>query len=79
MQNLGAAEQALVRQAAMLTMRADQLQAAIMRGEAVNPDELIRLNGSARRTLDRIRKREAPKDTGDLRGYLARKQGHAAA
>src|SRR5215217_7122717 len=66
---LGEADRALVRQAASLTIRAEQLQAAIIRGEPVDPDELIRLTNTARRTLAGIRPKEQPKPA--LHDYLA--------
>ena len=73
MQQLSEAERALVKQAASVTIRAEQLQAGIVRGETVDPDELIRLSNTSRRLLASIRRRAAPKPT--LSGYLATKQG----
>jgi|SRR5215203_5832247 len=64
------AEVGLVRQAASLTMRAEQLQAAIARGEHVDPDELIRLTNTVRRALAVISKRERGKPA-TLGDYLA--------
>jgi hypothetical protein len=64
------AERGLVRQAASLMMRAEQLQSAIARGEQVDPDELIRLTNTARRTLAAIAKREKAKPA-TLGDYLA--------
>ncbi len=55
--DLSTAELGLVRQAAALTLRAELLQAAIVRGEPVNADELIRLSSEARRILASLRKR----------------------
>ena len=55
------ADQVAIRQAASLAMRAEQLQAAIVRGDDVNPDELIRLTGASRRALETVRKRAKPK------------------
>jgi hypothetical protein len=52
------------------------LQAAIVRGEPVDPDELIRLTNTARRTLAGIRRKEQPKPS--LDDYLASKRGAAA-
>lgn len=75
-QDLSEAERALVKQAASVTIRAEQLQAAIVRGEAVDPDELIRLSNTSRRLLASIRRRAAPKPT--LTDYLAGKRGDAA-
>ena len=74
---LSEAEQTLVRQAASLTMRGEQLQAAIVRGEPVDPDELIRLSNTARRCLEAVKKREQPKSP-SLSDYLANKRGDAA-
>jgi hypothetical protein len=47
-------ERGLVRQAAALTMRAEQLQADIVNGKPVDGDQLIRITGSARRILGAI-------------------------
>jgi hypothetical protein len=76
MAQLSEADRSLVRQAATLTVRSEQLQAAIVRGEPVDPDELIRLTNTTRRTLAGIRRKEPPKET--LSDYLARKQGAVA-
>lgn len=65
------AERALVKQAASVTIRAEQLQAAIVRGEAVDPDELTRLSNTSRRLLASIRRRAAPKPT--LADHLAKR------
>jgi hypothetical protein len=74
--SLNETTRALIRQAASLTIRAEQLQAAIVRGEPVDPDELIRLTNTTRRTLAGIRRKEQPKVT--LSGYLANKRGTGA-
>jgi hypothetical protein len=76
LRSLNEAERSLIKQAASVTIRAEQLQAAIVRGEAVNPDELIRLSNTSRRLLASIRRRAAPKTT--LSDYLANKRGDAA-
>src|SRR5436305_446958 len=47
-------ERDLIRQAAGLTLRAEQLQAAIVRGEEVDNDQLIRISGTAKRILEAI-------------------------
>jgi undecaprenyl pyrophosphate synthase len=70
-ERLTEAERALVKQAASVTIRAEQLQAAIVRGEAVDPDELIRLSNTSRRLLASIRRRVAPKPT--LADHLAKR------
>jgi hypothetical protein len=72
MSQLSEADRSLVRQAATLTVRSEQLQAAIVRGEPVDPDELIRLTNTARRTLAGIRRKEQPKPLG-LGDYLAQR------
>jgi hypothetical protein len=65
-------ERGLVRQAAALSLKTEQMQEAIVRGETVNSDTLIRLSGEARRLLSSLRKRHhgsrapAPLDIGDL-------------
>ncbi len=54
---LSETEQSLIRQAASVTMRVEQLQSAIVRGEHVDPDDLVRLSNTARRCLASIPKR----------------------
>jgi hypothetical protein len=54
---LTATERELLRQAAAMSLRAEQLQAAVVNGEQVDGDELIRLSGEARRILTTLRKR----------------------
>jgi hypothetical protein len=46
-----AGEKEMVRQAAAIMLRAEQLQAGLVMGEPINPDELIRLSSEARRAL----------------------------
>jgi hypothetical protein len=48
---LTAAEHEMVRQAAAMMLRAEQLQAAIVSGEPVDPDELIRVTSEMRRAI----------------------------
>jgi hypothetical protein len=57
---LSTAEFGLIRQAAAMTLQAELLQARIVRGEAVNADELIRLSSEARRIMTNLRKRTRP-------------------
>jgi hypothetical protein len=47
-------ERDLIRQAAGLTLRSEQMQARIVRGEIVDNDLLIRLSSTARRVLETI-------------------------
>ncbi|MEH2670571.1 hypothetical protein DXU07_14560 [Bradyrhizobium elkanii] len=69
------AEKAQVRQAAMLTLRAEALQTSQVLGELVDGDEAIRLSSEIRRLLDNMtskasaRKVEAG-STSDLRNYI---------
>ena len=53
--NVTEVERDLIRQAAGLTLCAEQLQGAIVRGEAVNNDELVRISSTAKRLLEAIR------------------------
>jgi hypothetical protein len=48
---LSTAETALVRQAAALTVRAEDVQAALVKGGAVDDEELVRLTNAATRIL----------------------------
>jgi hypothetical protein len=68
-------ERVLVRQAAACALRAEQLQAALVKGDPVEPDELIRLANTSRRMLASIAARERTVTELDglahLRSYLA--------
>jgi hypothetical protein len=71
------AECEMVRQAAAIMLRAEQLQAGIVRGEAIDPDELIRLSSEGRRVLRSIRagsklEASAPPPWSPLRSALAK-------
>lgn len=48
---LGPAERALVSQAAIITLKCEAMQAAFLRGETVETDDLVRLTNSATRIL----------------------------
>jgi hypothetical protein len=48
-------ERDLIRQAAGLVVRGEQMQAALIRGEPVNNDELVRISSTAKRLLETIR------------------------
>jgi hypothetical protein len=71
--NVSEVERDLIRQAAGLTLRAEQMQAAIVRGEDVNNDELVRISSTAKRLLETIRsKAEKRKPSApSLAEYLA--------
>jgi hypothetical protein len=47
-------EQSLVSIAATLTARAEALQAALLRGEHVDDDTIVRVNNAAARMLDKL-------------------------
>lgn len=51
---LTAAERSLVRQAAAMTMRGEDLQNAILRGEIVDDDALVRLSNASARLLSAL-------------------------
>jgi hypothetical protein len=55
-------ERGLVRQAAILSLQTEQMQAAIVRGEAVDNVTLIRLSGEARRIITSLRKHQRGRD-----------------
>jgi hypothetical protein len=74
---LSEVDRSLVRQAASLTLHAEQLQAAIVQGRDVDPDELIRLSNTSRRLLASIKRRE-PAKAKTLADHLAEKRGAAA-
>jgi hypothetical protein len=57
--DLSAADQALVKQAAHLVLAGEQLQAASISGEPVSADELVRVNSEARRALSILRTKAA--------------------
>jgi hypothetical protein len=68
----------LIRQAAGLTVEAENLQRSIARGEAVNHEDLVRLSNVLGRTLSRLgRKRAVRKLT--VSEYLAERDAKRAA
>ena len=76
---LSEAERSLVRQAVGLQLQAERMQEAIVRGETVDSDALIRVSSTSKRLLSVIatkagkRKPEKP----DLKAYLASKASAA--
>lgn len=69
-------ERDLIRQAAGLTLRAEQMQAAIVRGEPIDNDQLIRISSTAKRILEAISAKaakRAPAEQPNLKDYLASK------
>jgi hypothetical protein len=55
--SLPAVERELVIQGAAVALRVEQLQAAILKGQAIDDDVLVRLSGESRRLLDAVRQR----------------------
>ena len=70
----GEGDRALVRQGATLTMEAERMQAASIRGEAIDHDALIRLSNTVRRLQASLRSRTPEKLDDGLHGYLERKR-----
>lgn len=70
---LSTAEQGLLRNAALLTLRCEQLQAQVVLGQTVSADELIRLSSEARRALASLRRHghAHAKPRGGIKEYLA--------
>jgi hypothetical protein len=76
---LSNADVALVRQAAAMTVRAEQAQAALLNGQAVDDDQLVRLSNAATRILTvlgaqraRRAKTGRPYGLADIQAALAR-------
>jgi hypothetical protein len=77
---LSAVDAGLVRQAAALSLRIEQLQASIVSGEPVNNDETVRLSSEHRRILASLRSRVAKNKPGpSLADWLAARQAEKAA
>jgi hypothetical protein len=74
------ADRVLIRQAAALTVQAERQQAAIVNGEAVDADELVRLANAVARTLAAVtRKQRRGQHNGPtLAEYLAGKKNTPA-
>lgn len=64
-------ETSLIRQAATLLLRTEQLQLSVARAEPVNSDELIRLAGESRRIMATLSKRARPERAPSLAEHLA--------
>jgi hypothetical protein len=71
---------ALVRSAAMDIMRQEEMSGALMRGEAIDHEELTRAGNSARSALTKLGIKRAARDaTPSLAEYLAANHGEGAA
>jgi hypothetical protein len=53
-ENLTIAEKALIRQAAVVMMRAEEMQASILNGDTVDDATLVRLSNAAARILGQL-------------------------
>jgi hypothetical protein len=78
--SLSESELGLVKQSAALALRCEQLQAAIIRGEEVDDDLLVRISGTSKRLLGAISaKVKKPAGGNALEAYLAAKAAAAEA
>jgi hypothetical protein len=77
----GAREQALIKQAAAVTVQAEAVQAAIVRGEEIDLEQLTRLTNVQTRTLRElgIRKRGSEPRMPTLREHLAKRAAEGGA
>jgi hypothetical protein len=73
-------ERAMIKQAAALTLRAEELQGDLITGKEIDNDLLIRLTGTARRILGSIGvkadKKHAASGQDPLAAHIAAKYGH---
>jgi hypothetical protein len=72
---LSHADTALVRQAAAMTVRAEQAQAALLNGQTVDDDQLVRLSNAATRILtalgaQRARREKRPWSIEDIHAAI---------
>jgi hypothetical protein len=79
--SLNEVELGLVRQAVTLTLRAEQMQGAVVRGEMVDSDQLIRLSSTSKRILSDIAAKAAKRKpaTPTLADHLAKRAAELAA
>jgi hypothetical protein len=71
-------QRALIRQVAAVTVESEKLQASIVRGESVDPENLVRLNNLQARLVKHLNIKPKGKDTTPtLEDYL-REKGKAA-
>src|SRR5262249_39332020 len=77
---LTAADREVIRQAAVMQMHVEKLQASILRGEAVLSDELVRLSSESRRVLGTLREKAMKRkpDGPSLADYLAKRSARGA-
>lgn len=76
--SLTESEKSLIRQAAALTLRAEELQSALVLGADIDTDLLVRLSGTAKRILASIGAKATRKPAdgqNEISTYLANKYG----
>lgn len=75
--DLSEAERLVVRNAATLQLHAEELTAAMVRGETVDPEAITRAANGATRALTTLRKSRAQKTSSprSVASYLRQKQG----
>jgi hypothetical protein len=71
-------DRAIVRQAAGLTLKSEQLQEAIIRGEVIDETLAIRLAGAASRALAKLKAKARKPDGPTLASYLQERHREAA-
>jgi hypothetical protein len=67
-------DKAMIRTAAMLTLKGEEMQAAVVRGERADGDDIVRIAGSVRRVLSNLKRRvdaNAPTAQPSLHARLA--------
>jgi hypothetical protein len=74
---LSTAEMSIVRQAAALTVKSEELQAAIVKGEPISTDDAVRLANASARLLAALRTKRRQPAGPTLAEYLARKDAPA--
>jgi hypothetical protein len=69
-------EKAMVKQAAALAIQSEVLQAAVINGEAVDADNMIRISSEVRRILDALAEKASKRkpSTPTLTEYLANRE-----
>ncbi len=67
-----------MRHAAAATMRSETLQAAVVRGEAIDQEQFVRLGNGLVRALNALKTRRKPKAKSALDSILARHRADEA-
>ena len=67
-------DKTMIRTAALLTLKGEEIQAAVVRGERADGDDIVRMAGSVRRVLSNLKRRadaNAPMAQPSLHDHLA--------